>query len=140
MPRNRNSVYYLEPLISGGTVSFNKAYKDLTPDEQQEVRRWFTVLQDDDVPPYPAKGTTELYKAIYTAQGIYYDSGELWMDVLIDEQGTPVDVMVRRSPGKEISEFAANVLLVSKFTPAKCGGKPCAMRFPVRVNLKLSSF
>ena len=136
LARDMNSLYRMEPLVKGGAVPFNKGYKDLSPAEQREVRDWFRILQDDDVPPYPVKGSAEIYKAISAAHGAYHDNGQLWMDVLIDEQGTPRDVMVRRTPGKEVSEFAAKILLVSKYSPALCAGKPCALRFPVRVDLR----
>jgi len=129
------SLARMESLATGGSVPFNKGYKDLPPADQRTVREWFRILQDDDVPPYPVKGSLEIIKAISAAHSHYGDYGMLWMDVLIDEQGVPKDVMVRRTPGKEVSEFAAKILLVSKFTPATCGGKPCAMRYPVRVDL-----
>lgn len=135
LARDLNSLYRMQPLAHGASVPFNKGYKDLSEADQRIVRGWFPVLADDDTPPYPVKGTAEMFKAIAAAHGKYGDNGPLWMDVLIDEQGVPKEVMVRRSPGKEVSEFAAQVLLVSKYTPAQCGGKPCAMRFPLRMEL-----
>lgn len=140
LARDMNSLYRMQPLAHGATVPFNKGYKDLSAADQRTVRSWFPVLRDDDVPPYPVKGNADIVKAIAAAHGKYGDNGALWMDVLIDEQGVPKEVMVRRSPGKEVSEFAASVLLVSKYTPAQCGGAPCAMRFPIRLDLRPAQF
>jgi hypothetical protein len=36
------------------------------------------------------------------------------------------------SPSPEMTQFAASVLLLTKFKPAICGGQPCKMDYPFR--------
>ncbi|MBY0238705.1 MAG: hypothetical protein K2X55_05260 [Burkholderiaceae bacterium] len=140
LARDRDSLYRMQPLVYGASVPYNRGYKDLSEADQRTVRSWFPVLRDDDIPPYPLRGSAEIFKAISAAHDKFRDYGRLQMDVLIDEQGAPKEVLVRRSPGKEVSEFAASILLVSKYTPARCGGKPCAMRFPISIELHPAQF
>lgn len=129
------SMYRLESLVSGMTVPHNKRYADMSPDDQQRVRAWFDVLQPDDVPPYPVNGLGEVFRAISEAHSKMGHYGRLQLDVLVDEQGAPQNVAIRRTPDAEISDFAGKVLLLIKYTPARCGGKPCAMRFPLAMEL-----
>ena len=51
-----------------------------------------------------------------------------------DEAKTAVSVF--ESPDPEITRVAASVLMLSKFKPAVCAGRPCAMQFPLEVNLR----
>ncbi len=130
------SLYFLNRIASGSVVPFHKAYRDMTPEEQHTVRGWFNILGEDDVPPYPVGGTAEIIKAAKSANWEFGQHGELLMDVLVDEQGHPQDVIIRQTPGKGVGEFMAGVLLLTRYTPAKCAGKPCALRFPVWLDLR----
>jgi hypothetical protein len=133
--REPASMYRLDSVARDATVPFNQPYADLAPLEQQTVRSWFAILQGDDVPPYPVKGTAEMVRMIAIAHSKLNTEGDLLLDVLVDEHGAPQSVAIRRTPDMKIAEFAGKVLLLSKYTPAVCGGKPCTMRFPLHLNL-----
>lgn len=124
------------PMVANATLPFNKSYAELTPEQQRIARSAFPALQDGDVPPYPAHGTASVMRAVSKAMQIRPQEGELWMDVLVDEQGKPTSSTVRMAPDKEIANFAGNLLLISKFTPAVCGGKPCPMSYSFHMQLR----
>lgn len=114
---------------------FDKGYDALTAEQQRRVRAVFPLLQDGDRPPYPVLGVAPLIRAIHQLHIELETSGDLWLDVLIDENGAPQTVAVRKTPHRELAEFLGKGLLLTKFTPAQCGGKPCAMRYPFRLKL-----
>lgn len=136
LKRDSESVHNrLSPLVRDGKLPFNKSYAELTPEQQRFARSAFPALQDGDVPPYPAHGMESVIRAVSKLMEIRPLEGELWMDVLIDEEGMPVSSTIRKAPDKEVANFAGNLLLISKFTPAVCGGKPCPMSYSFRMVL-----
>lgn len=137
--RDFDSLRPYQQVSTGAPVPYNKSYQDLTPEQQSRVRSWFTILQDNDVPPYPLKGTETITRAIAAGHNRVLEEGELRLDVLVDEEGKPVTAYIRATPDKALGDYAGKVLLLSKFTPARCGGKPCAMHYPFRFQLSTSA-
>ncbi|WP_195764018.1 MORN repeat-containing protein [Pseudoduganella rivuli] len=129
------SMYRFNAIARDSAVPFNKGYLDLSPEHQQIVRSRFAILQSDDAPPYPVKGTAEMFKIISAAHAKLHSEGILSLDVLVDEHGAPQSVAIRRTPDLNIAEFVGKILLLSKYTPARCADQPCAMRFPLSLNL-----
>jgi hypothetical protein len=67
----------------------------------------------------------------------YIDTlGQLSMLVDVDEAGVPASVSVLKSPDDRLTKYVAAVLMEEKFKPGICGGLPCKMPFPFRMNFK----
>jgi hypothetical protein len=126
---------YPGPVATGAQVPFDKGYDALTPDQQRLVRSRFPILQDGDRPPYPLNGSEEIIRLTHGAHGQVLAAGTLQMDVLIDETGVPQTATIRSTPDAELADFAGKALLLSKYTPARCGGKPCKMSYPFHLVL-----
>jgi len=121
-------------LASGLNVPFNRSYSELTLAQQLKIKRGYVYLGSTDEPPYPEGGPAAIIEAI--ARSGTARSGDLNMDVLIDEQGKFVTATVLRSPGENTTHFAAAQFVKAKFKPAICDGKPCAMLYPLRIRFK----
>lgn len=87
------------------------------------------------MPPFPLNGGEDIIRLIHQAHGKVLSAGELCMDVLIDETGAPQTATIRASPDADIADIAGKALLMTKYTPARCGGKPCRMSYPFRLKL-----
>jgi hypothetical protein len=124
--------------ITGAEVPLDKPYQDLTPEQQAAVKKHYPILQEGDEPPYPLYGPVAMEKALLKAAGKLRVDGELWLYVLIDGDGTPVSVAVLKSPDPELSNFTAAAMMLEKYKPAICAGKPCAMSFSVNMTVHLT--
>jgi hypothetical protein len=128
----------IQKQITRSSVPLNRTYEQLSPQEKANVHEWYEFIDEGDEPPYPAKGLLPIYKAIGHARNLAPGQGELLLAVTVDPNGRAKEVQVLRSPGKEISEFVASVLLMTKYKPAVCEGKPCQMQFPLQVEFEKS--
>jgi hypothetical protein len=120
--------------ITGALVPLEKSYQELTPQQQNIVKRRYPILQDGDEPPYPLHGPIAMEKALNKAAGKLQAEGELRMNVLIDADGKPVSVAVMKSPDPEMSNFAASAMMLEQYKPAVCADKPCAMSYPLETT------
>lgn len=120
--------------ITGFDVPANKGYRDLTPEQQLVVKDRYPILQAGDEPPYPMQGEQPIAKAFSAGAQKLDVLGRMRIQVLVNEQGEATAVTVLESPDPKLTEFAAQVLLVNKFKPAVCAGKPCAMGIQFRYN------
>ena len=113
----------------GFSVPPNLSYEQLTPEQQQLVKQPYKILLEGDEPPYPLKGPEPIAKAFSEILAKMKYKGELRLSVLIDSDGKPVSATILQAPDPEMGKAAGTVLMLSKFKPARCGGKPCAMRY-----------
>lgn len=119
----------------GLPVPFDKRYDELTMEQRRTVRGWFPLLQEGDRPPYPAQGMGDLLRAVSRVHQHLDEYGDLWLDIAVDERGVTQGATARRTPSLKVAEYAAEVLMAFRYTPAQCGGQPCAMSFPFRIKL-----
>lgn len=123
------------PISTGYPAPYDRAYAELSVNQQRAIRAEYAILQDDDIAPYPIHGPKQIYTALYQLIDRLGKRGKLSADVLIDPDGKPVSVRIITTPDQETGEFAAQLLTLEKYTPARCGGLPCAMSYPLRVDL-----
>jgi hypothetical protein len=116
----------------------NRSFDKLTPEQQASLRNAYPVLQPGDEPPYPQYGRLPLLLKFQDAQRRIWPSAELSLDVLVDRDGVPHDVRVLASPAPELAELGTQVLLATRFKPARCSAQPCAMRYPLHVRLPIA--
>lgn len=87
-----------------------------------------------DEPPFPADGLKPLLHAISKGQSKLLVRGELRLVADVGPDGSVLSVQALGSPSTEMTEFAASVLVLTKFKPAVCKGQPCKMQFPLYLN------
>ena len=78
-----------------------------------------------------------IFSAIKKAQRIRQARGELNLAVTVDAQGNATKVEDRGGVyDVQMTEIAQQVLLLTKFKPAKCSGQPCTMQFRFTQKLR----
>lgn len=117
-------------------LPFDKTYSQLTPDQQWRVKAQYERMEASDEPPFPIDGLGPLYKAISKGQQILHASGVLDIHVQINSKGEATSVSMVKSPSDEMTRYVAHVAMLTKYKPAVCSGQPCAMPFPIRINLQ----
>lgn len=128
-----------DKITGGSSIPFNKGYEKMTPEQQQFVRNAYPMLHPDDVPPYPEKGTEQIFRWLAEAQSLVGQEGVFRSIVDVDALGKVTAITVFASPDQKISELVKNMLFHQIFSPARCNSAPCAMRYPFYVNFTLRS-
>jgi len=118
-------------------VPFDKAYAQLTAAQQARLKSAYVEMGDMDEPPFPVAGLGAIYEPITAGQQRLHASGQFRADVEVNELGEPIAIAVYRSPSKSVTRFVSNVVMLTKFKPALCSGKPCKMGFPVRITFAM---
>jgi hypothetical protein len=133
---NRYSLLERRDVGSAVGVPYDKSYADMTPQQQQTVRIRYPMLHDDDVPPYPLKGTRNASQWIYQAREVSNNArGVLSLLVTVGSNGKASAVKVIASPDPDLSKAAILIMMSETFSPGTCSGKPCDMIYPVGYNL-----
>jgi hypothetical protein len=126
-----------------GSIPLDKRYSELTREQQDALKSQYEQMAENDEPPFPVDGLGPLYKGIAEVHkqflrrgfGLGAD-GFLALHVQVDSQGKATSVSAYRSPDPEMTKYAATVAMLTKYKPAVCVGQPCAMIFPIRIELK----
>jgi hypothetical protein len=117
------------------TIPATDPYDRLTPQQKAELRALFTNLAESDEPPYPAEGLLPVAKSIvFALSDGAIGEGDLFMTVLVDENGDAKSTSVYATPSSRVSREAATVLMKVKYKPAICAGKPCSSEFPFKAH------
>ncbi|MDB5871988.1 MAG: hypothetical protein JWQ07_1430 [Ramlibacter sp.] len=117
-----------------GPLPYDKTYAELSAEQQRMLKSRYVQMAESDEPPFPADGLGPLHKAILRASEIArVGTGKLEMEILVDASGAASRVEVLQSPDAKLSQYAGNIAMLTKFKPAICNGKPCAMGFPVSI-------
>jgi hypothetical protein len=119
-----------------GPLPYDKTYEELSEEERRLFKSRYVQMRDGDEPPFPVEGLGPLYTGISKVmRSADAGLGVLEMDVLVDAAGVPAKVEVLKSPDPKLAGLAARVAMLTRFKPALCNGEPCAMGFPVRINI-----
>lgn len=113
-------------------------YDELTPEQKALWKRQYLAMPADDEPPYPVAGLKRTMKAVLMAAQRTDSDGEVDAVVVVREDGTPDSVSVLKAPTHKLGTFVAQALMLEKFKPAKCAGKPCAMEYPFQMRIVLT--
>jgi hypothetical protein len=127
----------LRETATGLTVPFKKSYAELTPAEQWVVKQEYPILQEQDEPPYPVGGVAAITQPFIEVQKKLLTEADFRLNVLVDVDGKPTSAEIIKAPTPELGRVAATILLLSKYKPAICAGKPCAMRYPAHFKFTL---
>lgn len=118
-------------------LPLDKTYEQLSARDVKELRAMYMRLSSHEEPPFPLDGMTPIYEALKKAHHILQARGELNMVVTVDSQG--VATKVEDLGGVydiQMTEITQQVLLLTRYKPAKCSGNPCMMIFPFKLKLK----
>lgn len=124
-------------LVTGSAIPLDQSWEQLSPEHRRLWSSQYEAMGVGDEPPFPRRGLQSLHHAYDRAShGRVQSAGTVDMEVVIDAEGVPQEVRVLSTPGPDATRVVAAVLLAESFKPARCGGKPCAMAFPWRFELK----
>lgn len=121
----------------GAVVPFNRTYAQLTDEQKARIKGYYVGMSEEDEPPYPERGLEAIYGVIAEGQARIGVVGDLDLEVVVAPDGTAQEVRVYKTPHRKVTQFVANLVMLTPFKPGICGGKPCTMNFPVRVRFDL---
>jgi hypothetical protein len=123
-------------LIWDSKIPLNKTYGEFTAKQKADLIGMYVSMEPGDEPPFPVEGVKPIFNALKKAQYKIKARGELNFAVTVGADGKATKVEDYGSSDKpEMTELAGSILLMTKFKPAVCSGKPCAMQFPFRLRL-----
>ncbi|NKF23700.1 hypothetical protein [Solimonas marina] len=142
---NPNTIYQDTPTtgthitkpIAVDSFPLDATYDELTPAQKQAFRSQYENLPADTDPPYPLHGTRHMMKSISIAQQALQENGELSAIVNVDPYGKVKNVAFYAMPSKDVAKVVTYVMLREPFKPANCGGKRCAMEFPLNLTFRV---
>lgn len=131
----RTGTLFIRDGVTRSDIALNRDYYELSPEEKAIVHGWYEYIAPGDEPPFPVDGLGPIYKAINKGRNIAHVAhGELFLAVTVGADGKAKEVQVFKSPGRDITKFISEVLLLTKFKPAICDGKKCQMQFPLALT------
>jgi hypothetical protein len=120
-----------------GAIAVNQSYDQLSARDKAKFNENYEHVAEGDEPPFPLKGLREILDPIRKAQAKLLVSGELSLVADVDPTGKVTSVSVFKSPDPDITKFAGQVILLTKFKPAVCAGLPCQMAFPLNMVFRV---
>ena len=118
-------------------IPVNLSYEQLSPEDRARFNENYESIPHGDEPPFPVGGLKIVLEPMYKAQTKLLVRGDLFLVAKIDSTGVAQEVTAIGSPSREMTRFASQVLLLTKFKPAVCTGQPCVMEFPLRMQFKV---
>ncbi|KQV79767.1 hypothetical protein ASD15_17180 [Massilia sp. Root351] len=119
-------------------LPYNKTYAQLSPDDKRMLRGLYEHMGPDDEPPFPLRGYKTIFKALSEIQGKMLVVGELDIAVMVDANGEGSSVTIYKAPDPEIARVVATLMMLEKYKPALCSGKPCEQAFPLRAHFSVT--
>jgi len=123
--------------VRGSPIPINRSYHELTPEQRASVHRWYESIAPGDEPPFPLDGLKPVHDAVRKGQAKLLVTGELFLIATVEANGVVAQVKAIGSPSPEMTKFASTVLLLTKFKPAVCAGRPCKMDFPLWYSFRV---
>ncbi len=128
-------------LVWNSKIPLNKKYGEFTPEERAELHALYESMPPGDEPPFPAQGLKPIFNSIKKGQQIVKARGTLNLVVTVGPDGKATEVADMGGVGgvnaNEMVNYAGSVLLMAKYKPAICSGKPCKSQFPFVLDLKM---
>ena len=120
--------------LQGSPIPINKRYNELSAEEKASLNQYYEKMEAGDEPPFPIDGLQPVYDAIRKAQAKLLVVGELILVASVNAVGEVTEVKTVGSPSPAMTNFAASVLLLTKFKPALCQGVACEMGYPFQLD------
>jgi hypothetical protein len=119
------------------SIPMHLRYEEMTPVQQDQVKGQYERLGPNDEPPFPEAGLAPLIKAVHQAQTRLLVEGDLFLVAEIDATGLPRKVAAYSSPSSQMTRVASQILMLTRFKPARCAGEPCTQQFPLHLLFKV---
>jgi len=116
-------------------IPLDRKYDEFTPEQKEVLRSKYDQLGANDEPPFPEDGMAQIGKAIAKLEAAGKFRGPLVMTVRIDADGQAQSTAVYKTPDDDFAKSVATVVMKARYKPAQCDGKPCAMDFPLILDL-----
>ncbi|TXH05592.1 MAG: hypothetical protein E6R07_01930 [Nevskiaceae bacterium] len=117
-----------------------KSYAELSTEEKARVKDAYESMPEADEPPYPEYGLQQIWVPInkladaLSKNGVAL-RGPFTATVRVDGTGKGRSISIFETPDPDFNKPAAIILLKkATYKPARCGGQPCVMDFPVHIN------
>jgi hypothetical protein len=115
----------------------DKTYAELPEADKARLRGMYESMGPDDEPPFPARGYRSLMRAMSAVQEKLQVAGTVDMGVIVGPDGRASEIKVYGSSDPQLTTVIASVLVLEKYKPALCAGKPCVQEFPFRMQFTL---
>jgi hypothetical protein len=116
--------------VRASTIPINRRYHELTAEQRAIINSWYEHVALGDEPPFPVDGLQPIHDAIGQAQAEALVKGEMLLLATVNAAGDVEEIKMYRSPSKSMTTFVSGVLVLTKFKPALCSGRPCRMEYP----------
>lgn len=116
-------------------VPLNLRWEQLNEAQKAVVRGWYVDMPEGDEPPYPRAGLRPVFEAVWRGQQRMLETGDLMVVATVDGRGEVQEVQAFGTPNKALIDYISRVVIQTQFKPAVCGGTPCRMDFPLKVQL-----
>jgi hypothetical protein len=117
-------------------IPLDKTYGELNDKQKAQLHSLYESMPPGDEPPFPLEGMKPVFNAIKAAQKKIMAKGVLNLAVTVGPDGIAKNVVdLGSTKNADMTEFAGTVLMMTKFKPAVCGGKPCESQFPLHLKL-----
>lgn len=123
----------LQQIDAIAKLPFDKKYFQLTAPQREAYRARFIGIAKDQVPPFPRNGLQDIYRPLIDANHSGA-SGQLRINVVVNEQGEVEEMEVLNAPNARIAEASKAAIRKTVFDPAYCAGAPCKMMVPVQIK------
>ncbi len=131
----RTGTLFIQHGVTRAPIDVNRDYYELSPEDKAIVHGWYEYIAPGDEPPFPVEGLAPNYKASNKGRNIAQVAhGELSLAVTVGPDGKAKKVEVFKSPGRDITNYVSEVLLLTKYKPAICEGEKCEMQFPLSLT------
>lgn len=125
-------------VVYGSAIPLNRRYAEMTAEERRLVKSQYEPMADDDEPPFPVNGLGPVYADVQKVVQKLQVAGQMTfaVDINADGEATAVKVLLAADP--KLTRTVASVLMLTKYKPAICAGRPCAMAYPFRIGASIT--
>jgi hypothetical protein len=121
------------PRIEAEALPLNHTYEQLSEADRRRLHEVYPDLKEGDEPPYPLRGLRAVYEPLSRDREGVIDE-PMQARIMVGPDGRMQSLKMIKSPGFRAEAFLTKVMSKVEFKPARCGGEPCAMEFPVSVT------
>ena len=142
----RNYIYMdVAPIgasIAHGTIEskftpVNKIYANLNASERAAFHALYEEVKDGDEPPFPLEGLRPVFRQLMPILVALRVSGQATLFIAVDSDGKATGLRIGKGSTPEITKYLSQIIANTRFKPAICGGKRCAMEFPLEITVEL---
>lgn len=127
---------FVRRTIGSANIPLDKSYSDLSESALRAIREYFPRLKPQDEPPFPEKSLRALISLATTVRYQTDGTARVSVVVQVDEVGAAHIVSSAESNDEQFLAGVVSTIAATKFKPGRCDGKPCAMDFPITIEVE----